>query len=131
MLVGGSPPVDLVISGTDWCWHPNTNLELHLSVTDGSNAWYAHIYWVLGFTLHANNVFFHILGPSIVRVEYRSCFCSTITFVCLVFYISLGSMIANLLQCMYIHCIYLRYMYLYDCHSLPSLHSCNQQCPLV
>ena len=22
-------------------------------------------------------------------------------------------------------------MYLYDCHSLPSLQSCNQQCPLV
>ena len=46
-----------------------------------------------------------------MSVEYRSCF-STITFVCLVLYISLGSMIANLLQCMYIHCIYLMYMYL-------------------
>ena len=41
---GGSPLVDLVISGTNWCWHANTNLEFDLSVTDGSNAWYAHIY---------------------------------------------------------------------------------------
>ena len=53
VLVGGSPLVDLVISGTNWCWHPNTNLELNLSVTDGINTWYAYIYWVLGFTLHA------------------------------------------------------------------------------
>ena len=29
--VGGSPPVDLVISGTDWCWFTNTDNELHLS----------------------------------------------------------------------------------------------------
>ena len=60
---GGSPLVDLVTSGTDWCWHANTNLEFEfvLSFTDGINAWYAHIYWVLGFTLHANNVFVHII----------------------------------------------------------------------
>ena len=58
---GGSPLVGLVISGTVWCWHANTNLEFVLSFTDGINAWYAHIYWVLGFILHANNVFFHII----------------------------------------------------------------------
>ena len=60
-VCGGSPLVDLVISGTDWCWHANTNLELDLSFTDGINTWYAHIYWVLGFTLHANHVLFHII----------------------------------------------------------------------
>ena len=74
--------------------------------------------------------FSHNLGPSIVRLSADHVF-STITFVCLVLYISVSSMIANLLQCMYIHCIYLSSMYLYECHSLPSLHSCNQQCPLV
>ena len=81
MLVGGSPLVDLVISGNDWCWHANTNLELNLSVTDGINTWYAYIYWVLGFTLHANNVFFpYNLGLSIVKLSadhvfnYHICF---------------------------------------------------------
>ena len=61
MFVGGSPPVDLVISGTDWCWCANTDQELDLSLTDGVNTWHGYIYWVLGFTLHANNVFFHII----------------------------------------------------------------------
>ena len=131
MFVGGSPLVGVDISGTNWCWHANTNLELDLSFTDGINTWHAHIYLVMGFTLHTHNVFFsHNLGSSIVKLSTDHVF-STITFVCLVLYISLVSMLANLLQCTYIHCIYLRYMYLYNRHSLPSLHSCNQQCPLV
>ena len=129
-VCGGSPLVGVDISGTNWCWHANTNLELDLSVTDGINTWHGYVYWVLGFTLHANNVFPYNLGPSIVKLSTDHVF-STITFVCLVLYISFVSMLANLLQCMYIHCIYLRYTYLYNCHSLPSLHSCNQQCPLV
>ena len=86
MLVGGSPLVGLVISGTDWCLHANTNLELHLSVTDGSNAWYAHIYWVLGCTLHANNVFFpYNLGPSIVKLSTDHVFNYHICLSCLVY----------------------------------------------
>ena len=31
MCVGGSLLLDLVISGTDWCWYANTDKELHLS----------------------------------------------------------------------------------------------------
>ena len=53
--------VGVDISGTNWCWHANTDEELDLSFTDGINTWYAYIYWVMGFTLHANNVFFHII----------------------------------------------------------------------
>ena len=33
-VVGGSPPVDLVILGTDWCQCADTDKELHLSFTD-------------------------------------------------------------------------------------------------
>ena len=38
--VGGSPVVDIVILGTNWCWHASTDKEVHLSyckVTDGIN----------------------------------------------------------------------------------------------
>ena len=30
MFVGGSPPVGLVILGTDWCWYADTNKEAQL-----------------------------------------------------------------------------------------------------
>ena len=84
VLVRGSPPVGFVISSTDWCWYGNTDQELDLSFTDGINTWHAYIYWVLGFTLHAKNVFFTSFRPLHCHFEYRSYF-STITFVCLVF----------------------------------------------
>ena len=58
VFVGGSPLVGVDISGTNWCWHANTDKELDPSFTDGINTWHAYIYWVMGFTLHANNVFF-------------------------------------------------------------------------
>ena len=61
-VCGGSPLVGVDISGTNWCWHANTNLELGLSVTNGINTWHAYVYRVLGFTLHANSVFFHIIS---------------------------------------------------------------------
>ena len=61
------PPVDLVISGTDWCWCADNDKEAHLSFTDGINTWHAHIF-VLDFTLHANNVFSIYFGPSIVKL---------------------------------------------------------------
>ena len=31
VFVGGSPLVDLVISGTNWCWCTDTEKEAHLS----------------------------------------------------------------------------------------------------
>ena len=40
-VVGYSPLVNLVISGTDWCWCTDTDKELHLSFTDGVNTWHA------------------------------------------------------------------------------------------
>ena len=46
VFVGGSPPVGLVISGTNWCWCADTDKEAHLSFTDGINTWHAQIYCV-------------------------------------------------------------------------------------
>ena len=31
VFVWSSPPVNIVISGTDWCWHAGTDKELYLS----------------------------------------------------------------------------------------------------
>ena len=41
---GDSPPVDLVIPGTNWCQCTDTDEELHLSSTDGDSTWHAYIY---------------------------------------------------------------------------------------
>ena len=40
---GGSPPVDLVILGTNW-WQMLTDKELDPSSTDGVNTWHACTY---------------------------------------------------------------------------------------
>ena len=56
-VVGGSPPVDIVILGTNWCWHAGTDNEAHLSyckVTDGIITWHACMYW-FGLLYLTNN----------------------------------------------------------------------------
>ena len=70
-VVGGLPLVDIVILGTDCCWHAGTDKELHLSSTDGSNTQHVCIYWV-GFHIILTIHYPHILGHSNVKVEYRS-----------------------------------------------------------
>ena len=63
VFVGGSPPVGLDIPGTDWWCCANTDQKLDLSFTDGVTTWHAYMYWMLGFTLHVNNVFFTSFRP--------------------------------------------------------------------
>ena len=55
-VVGGSPPVNLVILGTDWCLSAGTDKESHLHFADGINTGMP-AYIVFDFALHVNNVF--------------------------------------------------------------------------
>ena len=68
LIWGGSPPVNLVILDTDWCWCTDTDKELHLSSYWWSQYLACLHRLILNSTLQLQNYFSHNLGPSIVKL---------------------------------------------------------------
>ena len=62
----GSPPVDIVISGTNW-WHSSLIRNHTLDLTDGSNTWHVCMYWVR-LLHHNNNILPTYLGLTLSKV---------------------------------------------------------------
>ena len=122
MFVGGSPLVDLVILGTDWCWCTNSDKEVCLSFLLMELILSMPTYIILDLSLHANNIFSIYLCPSIVKFcidhilfsfNYHICLSCPFMYVCPIVQMDEIFLYSKIVIC------------------FQALHSCNQQCPLV